>query len=243
MKIEILSSKIFDKSKIISGVTLANFSLFPEGFSIFPGKVLNEEQVENFRNILAENLNVARKDLIFQKQIHEDTIQTITEHSEVINYSDGMITNIKGIVLNVTIADCVGILVYDSVNDAIGAFHSGWRGTVLNIARSGILKLTKEYGTNPQDLRVWLSPAAGKDLYEVGREVADLFPDTVKKAKGEKFLLDVRGRIKEQLIELGVKAENIDVSDICTISDKNYHSYRRDSDASGRMSAFIGMAE
>ena len=240
MKIDILKPNIFDDN-VISGVTKSNFDKFEKGFSIFPGKVLTQDEVKHNRVILAHNTNFEYETLKFQKQVHGDVIRKVDIHSSNIAESDGLITNIPRLLLNVTIADCCGILVYDSINKAIGAFHSGWKGTQLNIASAGITAMTEEYATNPRDLKVFLSPCAGGDIYEVGEEVALLFPETVIKPFGDKYLLDVRKRINEQLSELGVAPENIEISDICTIKNPDYHSFRRDKDRSGRMSAFIGL--
>jgi len=240
MKIDILKPSIFD-DKVISGVTKSNFDKFEKGFSIFPGKVLTQEEVKRNREILAHNTDFPYERLKFQKQVHGNIVRKVDLHSSNIAESDGLITNIPKLLLNVTIADCCGILVHDTVNNAIGAFHSGWKGTQLNIAASGINAMAEEYGTRPECVRVFLSPCAGGDIYEVGEEVAMLFPQTVIKPFGEKYLLDVRQRINEQLLELGVLPENIEVSEICTIKNPDYHSFRRDKDKSGRMSAFIGL--
>lgn len=242
MKIEINTPSIFDPTKIVSGITKSNYHRFSKGFSIFPGNIYDMEEVEYMRNILASNLNTVRNKLVFQKQVHSDEIKIVTkENSNQIDISDGMITNIKGQILNVTVADCVAVLAYDNVNQAIGAFHSGWRGTEKNISKAGIEKMQAHYGTEPKNLSVWLSPSAGAEVYEVGSEVADLFPATVKTKFGDKYLLDVRKRIVEQLLELGVLIENIEQNMECSISNREYHSYRRDKDNSGRMSGFIGM--
>lgn len=241
--IEIEKPSLFPSEKVICGITKSNYSLFPDGFSIFPGKTLTDERVEFFREVLAENLSTKRENLVFQKQVHGSEVREIKGKQSDILISDGMICNTKSIILNVTVADCVGVMLYDPTKEAIAALHSGWRGTVENISGKGIKKMISIYGTNPNDLLAWLSPAAGCHQYEVGKEVADLFPTSVKKEYGNKFLLDVRQRIFEQLIQLGVQAENIEKSEICTIENVEFHSYRRDGDRSGRMSVFIGMRE
>ncbi|MFA5403809.1 MAG: laccase domain-containing protein [Ignavibacteria bacterium] len=41
---------------------------------------------------------------------------------------------------------------------------------------------------------------------------------------------------------MGVREENIEVSDFCTYKEKDlFHSYRRDKDKSGRMLGVIGL--
>lgn len=245
MKINILKPTIFQNYNVIAGATETNYHLFAKGFSIFPAEIYNEDEVEYFRMILANNLNLRRENLIFQKQVHKDEIRIITKENKfLIEDSDGMITNLKNTVLNVTIADCAGVLLYDKVNQAVGAFHSGWRGTQLNIISKGIRKMIEVFNSEPTILLVWVSPCASQKNYEVGIDVASFFSEKylIQKAK-DKFLLDIRGCIRDQLINEGVKEKNIEISDICTIEDKRFHSYRRDRSLSARMSAFIGMLE
>lgn len=243
MKIRIHKPKIFDNYSIIAGVTETNYQVFSKGFSIFPGKIYSNYEVEYFRLVLATNLDTKRENLVFQKQEHSDQIQIITnENKNLINISDGMITKIKNIILNVTIADCAGILIYDPSNHVIAALHSGWRGTNLNIVGKGIKIMKEVFNSQPSQLIAWISPSAGKNKYEVGSEVASLFPaDYVKQISKTKFLLDLKSIIFKQLIDEGLLSDNIELSLICTIEDKRFHSYRRDKDLSGRMSAFIGM--
>ena len=238
---KLTTPSIFDKDKIIAGVTHRNPDLFPgSGFSISNGQIYSDDEVKHQREYLAVYLATDPAGLKFQKQVHASHIRIIDKNSKE-EESDGMITNQKGVILNITIADCCAILVHDPLKDAIGAFHSGWRGTRENIAKKGIDKMKKEYSSNPAELKIYLSPCASGDKYEVGEEVAEFFPDSVKYIGGGKYLLDIPKEVSNQLTEAGCKTENIEISGKCTISDQEYHSYRRDRERSGRMSAVIGM--
>jgi purine-nucleoside/S-methyl-5'-thioadenosine phosphorylase / adenosine deaminase len=241
MAYNILKNKLFKHCDLIFGVTQKNQDIFPPfGFSISNADIYNDEEIATQRRYFADYLGVEFDKMKFQKQVHGNRIRIIDENSEQED-SDGMMTNIKGIVLNVTIADCGGILIYDPKNEAIAALHSGWRGTQQNIANKGIKMMQNEYGSRPNDLLVYLSPCASGEKYEVGWDVAKYFPDSIKQISSEKYLFDNKHEIFNQLLAVGVAEDNIEISDICTISDTNYHSYRRDKEKSGRMSAFIGM--
>jgi len=241
MKIDILQPELFDKNKIVSGVTKANKNRFSKGFSIFPAKIFSADDVEVFRKILAINIGINRSNLIFQHQTHSDKIFKLNSFSNELIYSDGLITNMKSAVLNVTIADCCGVLIFDPSSNSIAAIHSGWRGTQLNIVGNAIDAMTREYLAVAKEMIVYLSPAASAANYEVGKEVAELFPISVVRNQKGKYYLDIQKRIKEQLIEKGVSIDNIEASEICTIDNIEYHSYRRDKEQSGRMSAYIAM--
>ncbi len=236
--IEIQKPTIFP-ANISAGITLANKYTFPPyGFSIFPGQVLSSDEVEQHRLSLAKQLKVNRDDMIFQKQVHTDGIKVVSEGAEITK-SDGMISNQSGIVLNVTVADCCGILIFDKATKSIAALHSGWRGTSLNMAGKGVKMMQKTYNSNSEDLLVWLSPCAGKESYEVEWDVAQHFEQYAVKKDETKFLLDIREPIKDQLLNAGVPECQIETSTECTIRNSLYHSYRRDKSESGRMSVFI----
>lgn len=243
INLEIEKPKIFPNDKIIAGVTKKNLSSFePYGFSIIPAKIITESEASENQKIFADFIGIPLNNLKFQHQTHGIIIRQIDENS-VLEDSDGMFTNIKNIVLAVKIADCSAILVYDPINEAICAFHSGWRGTKQNIARHGIEKMNIDFGTEPDNLLVYLSPSASGKNYEVGWEVAQFFPDFITETGNGKYFFDNKAQIKQQLIDVGVKDSNIEISEICTIENTDYHSFRRDGVYSGRMAAYIGIKE
>lgn len=238
---EIITPRIFSYDTVIAGVTKKNELLFPEtGFSISHGKTLNDAQVEQNRNYLASFLNIAPNALKCQKQVHGVDIQIVDEHTAC-GIHDGMISNTRGIVLCVCIADCCAVLLHDKATNSVAALHSGWRGTAQNITKKGIEMMQENFGTNPKDLMVYLSPCACGQCYEVGWDVAKFFPNSVVQIAEDKFLFDNHKQIVMQLNECGVENCNIGVAQECTIEDRSLHSFRRDGDKSGRMGAFIGL--
>jgi YfiH family protein len=238
-KINILRPTIFPSHIINSGITLANFQLGKYGFSAYQTDIFTDEEVNKNKNILADNIGTNVENLVFQKQIHTTNIQQITNCNHPIFESDGLTTNVKNIALCINLADCGGILCYDSKNNAIGAFHSGWKGTKLNIVKVGIKKMIETYSTNPSDLFVYTTPCAGQEHYNVEFDVAQHFSNHIKQLDNDKFLLDLKSVIINQLLDIGVIKEKIEVSSVCTISNNMYHSFRRDGEKSGRMTAFI----
>lgn len=241
MALEYIVPEIFDKEKIISGVTQKNMSLFPKfGLSVSKADILTDDDLFLHQRVFAKLLGVGNDEMKYQMQIHSDIIREVTKESELLD-GDGLFTSEKGIVLNVKIADCAAVLIYDPSNEVVMALHSGWRGTSQNISGKGISILKQKYNSNPEDLKVFISPAAGGDSYEIGEDVAIFFPNSVRRISDSKYLFDNKNEISIQLINAGVKQENIEISQICTIKDTLYHSFRRDKKISGRMSAFIGM--
>lgn len=240
-KIDVINPQIFPEN-IISGVTLRNQQNFGKfGFTI-SGNHIDTFLIYEHRKILANHLAIPIDNLKFQKQIHGDKI-TIIDSKSGISESDAMITQHKGIMLVVSIADCPAVLMYEPYAEVIAAVHSGWRSTNKNIVSKTIDIMIEQYNINPDNILCYISPCAGGDNYEVGEEVAKLFPKSVKQTSESKFLLDLKAEILIQLISKGILQKNIEISDICTISNDKFHSFRRDKENSGRMGAYIMMRD
>jgi YfiH family protein len=241
MSIKILKPIIFPNERIVSGVTLKNQHIFPNtGLTFTPSPICSKEEVDHHKKMLANEIGVKPKKMKFQHQIHSDIIRVIDEESEETD-SDAMDTDQHGLILCVKIADCAAILAYDPVNHAIAALHSGWRGTQQNITAKAINKMSELYGSKPENLLLYISPCASGKNYEVGSDVADFFPRSIKPIRNGKYLFDNTKELLLQLQEIGVPKNNIQTSNICTIENQDFHSYRRERERSGRMCAFIGM--
>jgi YfiH family protein len=176
----------------------------------------------------------------FLHQTHSDKIWVVGRGFQNA-YGDAMVTGEKGIDLAVKIADCAGILLYDPIKKVVAAVHSGWRGSSKRILPRTIEFMVKEFGTNPQDLLAYVSPLASGKRYEVGKEVAQLFPRSIHTNSDGRYFFDNRKEILFQFDEAGVSRSNIEISEFCTIETLDLHSYRREGEHSGRMAAFIGM--
>ncbi len=242
-KIDILVPEIFPPREILAGVTLKNGNLFDgKGitFSNIGARIFKDTEVEESKRLLSYTTGIEQSKFIFQKQVHGIEIQQV--HFDTgLNVSDGLVTDTPGLAIAVKIADCAAVLAYDPIHRAIGAFHSGWKGTMQNIVKSGIDKMVGLFSCNPSDILVYVSPCASGENYEVMWDVAQHFPLSARQVSEDKYLFDNKKQIYQQLIDSGIKHEHIEVSGICTIADRNYHSYRRDKDVSGRMAAFIYM--
>lgn len=97
--------------------------------------------LENHRRF-AKAVGYPVKNVVLSNQVHETKILRVDEkdcgkgvvrESDIIGI-DGLITNDKKVVLMTFFADCVPLFFYDPVKKAIGASHSGWRGSVKRIA-------------------------------------------------------------------------------------------------------------
>ncbi len=236
---KIIKPEIFPKSKIISGVTLKNLDLFePFGFSISKTNIYSDSQILKMHEKFAEFLGYKLDYLIFQKQIHSDIISIVNDDYQIVE-SDAMICNLKGRVLNVKLADCGGILLYDPVKSVIAVIHSGWRGSAANILTKTILRMKDEFNSLSADLLAYIAPLASVKNYQVGNDVQSVLGKFCIKSEDGSWYFDNRLKLKEELLSAGVNFNNIEISDLCTIENPELHSYRRDNENSGRMSCYI----
>lgn len=81
--------------------------------------------------------------------------------------SDALVTTSPGHALFLPVADCVATTLYDPVRDVLMLSHLGRHSLEQNGAVKSIEYLTENYGSNPKDIQVWLSPAVGKDNYKI----------------------------------------------------------------------------
>jgi len=105
--------------------------------------------------------------------------------------------------------------------------------------------MCERWGTVAKDLHAAIGPGIGVCCYEVGREVstqfAELFPE--RRDLGQRTKIDLVEANRRQLLEAGLEAEKIYAANLCTFCDASqFHSFRRDGDAAGRMISFIGIA-
>jgi len=185
------------------------------------------------RTILSEKLGFNLQNLIYMDQTHSNNVERIYDPSiNKIKNCDALITDIKNISLMVMVADCVPILFYDPSKNVIGVAHAGRNGTFLEISKQTVNRMKKEFETDPADLRVLIGASIGACCYEVGEDIADIAVESFGKKyvdlRDKRFYLDLKELNKDQLMSVGVKEQNIELSNICTSCDLNYYSYRRD---------------
>lgn len=204
------------------------------------------DQKNIFRD-LSKVLQVPEDKIYRAKQVHGNEVLIIKDqdYKDVsLEEKDGLITNIKGIALATYHADCVPIYFHDPKKEVIGLAHAGWKGTLNNIAKSIVDGMTKEFGSNVEDIRAAIGPSIGLYCYEVGQDLVKLFSekDPNKKdiimEKDGKTYLDLWKVNEINLIELGIKENNIYHSGYCTScrTDKLY-SYRKEKGTKNRMIA------
>jgi hypothetical protein len=218
---------------------------FTLSFSSSPDK----NYIQENRSRLALAMGVENSRLYFPSQVHKTRIVHVTEATskEDLQETDALITNRTGICIAVMSADCVPILIYDKKNKAVGAVHSGWRGTVAKILDKTLQEMQQSFGTKGEDVYAGIGPSVSQDVYEVGEEVIlevrQTFGhknDLIVPLPNNKAKLDLWKANKVQLVEFGVAPSRIEISDLCTVKNNNHFFSARKGDT-GRFAAGIMM--
>lgn len=172
------------------------------------------------------------------KQVHSATCVLAEGPARRLGEGDALLEDRPGSAVAVKTADCIPILLADPLNHAVAAVHAGWRGTVAEIARHAVEAMHRHFGTRPADLRAAIGPGIGKCCYEVGPEVASQFGETGRAH------IDLSEANRRQFLEAGLAADQIYSANLCTMcmSDE-FHSFRRDRQAAGRMFSFAGIRQ
>ncbi len=151
-------------------------------------------------------------------QVHKTTVAVHGALPEGVHVdsdpADGHATSASGVLLAVTVADCVPIYVVDPERRAVALLHAGWRGIASGIMASGVETLARRFGTHPAQLHVHLGPAICGRCYEVGPEV---FEALELAAPSHPTRVDLRAVLVSRARALGVPASQLTVSEQCTL--------------------------
>lgn len=200
-------------------------------------------RVESVVVAFARQLHVSPESIILVSQEHGTVVQE--QHSSAVaigrpvGVADALITNVPNLVLCVRVADCCGVVLYHQPTESVAVVHSGWRGTAKGVVTSAVNHMVDAFHAVPDELYAWLSPCASGDNYQVGADVRSVLgafcrPD----AEHGKWLYDNQAALRAELLANGLGSSNIVTNAECTITNPNYHSFRRDGKASGRAVVF-----
>lgn len=213
---------------------------------------------ENFRRIGAA-VGADCRDMVLSRQTHTTNVRVVTEgdrgkgiiRERDYNDVDGLVTDIPGICLVTSYADCVPLFFVDPVKKAVGLSHSGWRGTVGKIGRKTVETMRKVYGSDPADILAAVGPSICVDCYEVSEDVIGRFREAFeRKFWPELFYAKDNGKYQlnlwkaNELIfrEAGILDEHMAVTNVCTrCNSKILFSHRAAGNRRGNLCAFLSL--
>lgn len=208
------------------------------------------EHISANRQALAATINVDESHIIMPHQTHGINPRIIGNEflalpkniqKMLLEDVDSIMTDIPGICIGVSTADCVPILMHDAEHNAVAAVHAGWRGTAKSAVLRAVTEMRLAYGSQAEKLTAVIGPAISVKNFEVGDEVYNEFleakmPMESIARREEKWHIDLPECNRLQLMMAGLKEENIQMSGICTYDNvADYFSARHLGINSGRI--------
>ena len=215
---------------------------------------------QNFE-LIADAIGTKPQNMVYAMQTHTTNVLKVGKNEcgmgvlreRDFSNIDGLITNEPGVCLVTSYADCVPLYFVDVVKKCIGLSHSGWRGTVGKIGIQTVKLMVDSFGSNPQDIIAFVGPSICSDCYEVSQDVADEFLNAYSKEQinhilfsksNKKFQLNLHQANQYNLLDAGLKPENIFVTDICTCCNPNLlYSHRASKGERGGLCGFLEIKE
>ena len=217
-----------------------------------------ENVSENFRRMAAALHTVPEK-MVYSKQTHTTNVLKIEEHHKGMGIVrerdfdniDGLVTNVPGICLVTSYADCIPLFFADSRDQCIGLSHSGWRGTVGKIGKVTVELMQKTYGSDSKDILAAIGPSICQDCYEVSEDVIVKFqksfeekywPELFYQKENGKYQLNLWKANELVFEEAGILKKHIAVTNVCTHCNPDIlFSHRTTGNKRGNLSAFLAL--
>lgn len=258
-EVEYIEFKALNKyrDKLIHKITLRHGGESKDNFLSLNFKQGNGDKDINIYN---NYLKLGIGDKVYKaKQNHTDKILVLNNENKD-NYLmwdksqeeyDAYITDMPGINILVTTADCIPIILYDKVKSVIALIHSGWKGTINEIGPKTLEKMIKLFNTNPRDVIVAFGPSIKECCFttediDFVQQFQPLVDTGIKYyvKEGKTYHINLELLIKLKLIKMGVQEKNIYSTDICTkCNEKDFYSYRANKDKTkyGTFATIVGL--
>ena len=223
------------------------------------------EHVADNRLLLAGELGVPADHIIMPHQTHGVETRIVSGEfmglpsnvrSMLLDGVDAVMTDVPGLCVGVSTADCIPVLLYDAEHHAVCAIHAGWRGTLARIVQKAVMAMGLAYKSDPKRLKAVVGPGISMKNFEVGDEVYAAFEEAAfdmasiseqqikrnsdatdpSKLFEKKWHINLPLANKQLLLHLGLQDENIHMTDVCTYDHADdYFSARRLGVESGRI--------
>ncbi|MBU0548345.1 MAG: peptidoglycan editing factor PgeF [Candidatus Omnitrophica bacterium] len=200
------------------------------------------------RKKLLSGIGIDYRDLICAKQVHGKKIAYVTgsnkgagalDYESSVSDTDGFLTDKKNLPIAILTADCLSVFIYDPVRPAVGILHAGWRSTEKNICARGVSMMQEEFGSQTDRLLIGFGPSIRSCCCKMENSFKSNFPfGLINRVDG--IYMDIALINTRQLVDCGVKQDNIFDPKLCTFSENNnFFSFRKEAESAGRMISVI----
>jgi polyphenol oxidase len=195
--------------------------------------------LENRRRLCA-SVGVSPQRLAVPGQVHGTKLSWVGEaeagrgaadRETVIHDHDGLLTNVRGLGLAISYADCVPVVIVALGDDGpeLAAVHAGWRGMLAGIVGKAAAGLARR----GRMLGAVIGPSIGLCCFIVDDALRVRFAARFPGSVGA-HAVDLWECARTELEAAGVPPAGITVTGVCTSSDGRFFSHRRDHGLTGR---------
>lgn len=195
-------------------------------------QVDNGQGVKKRRKLLADLLNIEEKRFVFVHQHHSDKVQKVTLNDlgkGTDSFEDGvdvdaLYTYEKNVPLCIFHADCVPIFFIDETTNLVGIIHAGFKGTLIHVAYKSIKKVIEDEKVDISNLKFFIGPYRLPSSFVIDEETRQKIVEAGLQAaiKDNRFDNGLANIL--DLHRLGVKDEQITLSNLDTFSDNRFYS-------------------
>lgn len=195
--------------------------------------------VESNRRALARALTLPRERVLFMNQVHgDDTAVVAGPWPGPTPQVDALVSAEPDLALAVLVADCVPVLLHDSVAGVVGAVHAGRPGLMAGIVIRAVERMR---GLGALSINAVVGPSVCGRCYEVPEALAARAASVTAAAQARSWVgtpaIDVAAGVVQQLATEGVPSTRVAG---CTREHDDLYSYRRDR-ITGRFAGVVVM--
>lgn len=151
---------------------------------------------------------------------------------------DAIISDLYNVGVMVKSADCQAIILFDPFKKVISNVHCGWRGNTLNIVADVVSRMVSDFQCKPSHILAAIGPSLGPCCSEF-ITYREIFPRNFDRFMVRKNYFDLWRISRWQLLEAGLKKENIEIAGICTRCRTDlFYSYRAEG-TTGRFATVV----
>jgi YfiH family protein len=220
---------------VVAGITARG-----HGFSLGLWSDENVGQVMSRWRALGAAVRTRFPGVILAHQVHGTAVQwhaTGTAGWLILDGVDGHATGAPGLLLTVTVADCIPVYLTVPQKRVVALLHAGWRGTVGRVLEHGVEVLKRQAFVRSADIVMHCGVGICGACYEVGSEVLTQFSGRPESGPGH---VDLRAVLAQQGQALGLG--EITLSTWCSAHDRDrFFSHRASGGRDGRMIAYAGL--
>ena len=220
---------------IVAGITTRG-----RGFSLGLWSEENVGQVMSRWRAVGAAVRTRFPGVILAHQVHGTAVQWHSQATSgwlILDGVDGHATGARGLLLTVTVADCIPVYLAVPEKRVVALLHGGWRGVAGGILERGVEVVKRAAFARGADIVMHCGVGICGTCYEVGSEVLSQFTGKAETGPGH---VDLRSVLAQQGQALGLG--HITLSPWCSAHDgAQFYSHRASGGRDGRMIAYVGL--